>query len=91
MTHLEKMAGAISAVVAVLTILGIGLGLIIRITKRWTQIEMRLAALVDRVTEAITGVKDDNHRLERRVDRNEDRINRHEEWHAVSTEHGQRS
>lgn len=82
MSHLEKMAAAISAGAAVFTILAVGLGLIIRITRRWTQVEDRLTALVDRVTEAIGGMRDENTRLERRIDRNEDRINRHEDWHA---------
>lgn len=86
MTHIEKMAALISAAAAVFGVLAVGLGLIVRITRRWTQIEDRLGALVDRVTEAISGMHNENGRLERRIDRNEGRIDRHEAWHA-SNEH----
>lgn len=88
MTHLEKLAAVISAAVAVAGVLGVGLGLIVRITRRWTQIEERLGNLVDRVTQAVSGMRDENGRLERRIDRSEDRLNRHEEWHAAN-EHAQ--
>lgn len=80
---IKNLAVDITAGAALLAVFGTGLGMLIRITRRWTAIELNLQSLVDKFTEAMQSIRSDYQRLERRVDRNEGRIDRHEEWHTI--------
>ena len=82
MTHFETLSIILTGIGLLLAIMGTGLGMLVRITRRWTQIEERLAALVDSFREAMDGASEDYNRLERRLDRTDSRLDRHEEYHA---------
>ena len=63
-------------------VMSAGLGLIIRITARWTRVEDNLEHLVDRVTTLVSDGKEADERLGKAIDRLDTRLTTHEAWHA---------
>lgn len=72
-------------------VLSAGLGLIVRITLRWGKIESNLEHIAEKVGELVQD-KDAAHRdLNARIDKVDDRIERHESWHAEYAARGTRT
>lgn len=81
MTPDERFSLTLTAIGLVFAVMCTALGLIVRITSKWTRVEDRLETLVDRVGEIVTDARDDKTQLAQQINRVDRRIERHEEWH----------
>lgn len=77
----ERFSLLIAGMGLLFTVLTVGLGLIVRITRRWTKIEDSLSTIAEKI-QGIVKDKDDDHReLSYRIEKVDSRIERHEQWH----------
>jgi hypothetical protein len=77
----QRFTVTIMAIGLVFTVMAAGLGLIVRITTRWTRIEDRLGAIADKITELVKDKESDHHELDVKIEKVDARIERHESWH----------
>jgi hypothetical protein len=77
----ERFSLTLTAIGLLFVMMSAGLGLIVRITAKWTRVEDRLDVLVTKISEVVTGARDDKGQMHEQIDRVDRRIERHEEWH----------
>lgn len=70
----DQWTAVITALSLLFLIMMTGLGLIVRITGRWTKVEDRLQAIADKMDLLIAN-------MDHKVDKVDDRLDRHERWH----------
>lgn len=58
-----------------------GLALIVRLTVRWAKVELTIGVITDRVNDLVVRFRDTDSSLSHRIDKVDDKIERHEEWH----------
>jgi hypothetical protein len=80
-TSSERFQLLIGALGLLFVILTAGLGLIVRITIRWTKIESSLSVIADKIKDIVTGKDADHRDLEQQINKVDSRIERHEVWH----------
>lgn len=81
MTADQRLTITISALGLLFLVMSAGIGLLVRLTVRWTKIEDSLKVIAEKIGEIVQNGKDADKALADRIDRNEVRIERHEEWH----------
>lgn len=81
MTPSERYGIIIAGLGLGVTVLSVGLGLIVRITRRWTQIEDSLHAIANTFKVMADDNGKDHKELSDRINRADARIERHELWH----------
>lgn len=81
------MKGNDEAIISLATlaflVLTTGLGLIIRITNRWSKIEANLTAIADKITLVLDQQTADRLDLNHRIEKVDSRLERHETWHST--------
>lgn len=75
-------AAVIAGASLMFAVLATGLGLIVRITIRWTRIETSLESIAQRISDVVSSGSSERAKLGERIDRVDARIDRHEAWHA---------
>jgi hypothetical protein len=77
----ERFTILITGLSLLFTVLCVGIGLIVRITAKWTRVEDKLEHLVENVGDLVRDGREADDRLGKQIDRLDERLTRHESWH----------
>jgi uncharacterized protein YlxW (UPF0749 family) len=82
MSSADRFAAIITTLGFMLAAMTAVLGLIVRITARWTRVESELKVMTDKLAELVTDKRVDHYDLAARIDKLDNRVERHEQWHV---------